>query len=76
MWVPYFLFAQLYYVVDSYYILSFWDFNLWALPSCKIAVLGHHLMTFIGATVFFLPHYPWFLLMPLVFHAFLIVFPH
>ena len=76
LWIPYFLFAQVYYMYDTYFILQFWNFDLYQLPYCKMAVLGHHFMTFIGGTVLFLPHFPWFILMPLVFHAFLIVFPH
>ena len=73
IWWPYYLIAQIYYVIDTYFIPSYFGLSI---PPCKIVMLCHHIVTLFGAVVLILPHVPWFILAPMAMHPFLIVFPH
>jgi hypothetical protein len=68
------IFYTTYYVADSVTLccLLYNDFQI-----CDLAFLSHHIVSIAGAPfVLSFPHYPWFVIGPLGFHCFLVMFPY
>ena len=61
-----------YYVCDSVFIL----FYMPEISACNWSYFCHHIIALVGARYMcFLPHYPWFILLPFGWHSLLLMFP-
>ncbi len=70
----YVLFAIPYYFFDSIYIIQYYDITT---EICMLGMFLHHLATMYSfKNIWDMPHYSWFVMYPLAFHCFLIVFPY